>query len=86
LRTVAESAAKEVGFNRDHIPMVVFHIVCTGRDSFVAVASQPELIGADIKYGGFELVNQQNVLLAITKTLAEHGVQNRSIFHLRVIS
>jgi hypothetical protein len=59
-----------------------------GDSIYIWIASQPEIIGSGMKYGAFEIVSPppQNLLLAVTKTLAEQNIQNRSVFHLKPIA
>lgn len=52
---------------------------------YIWVASRPEVVSQGLKYGEFELLGPQNVLLAIGKTLAEQNIANRTIFNLRVV-
>jgi hypothetical protein len=65
-----------------------FAIDAIGDSVYVWVASQPEIIESGLKYGTFELVSAapQSGLLAVTKTLTEQNVQNRSVFHLKPIA
>jgi hypothetical protein len=58
----------------------------TGDSVYIWLASRPEVIASGLKYGAFELVSPQGNLLAITKTLTEQSIQNRSIFHLKRLS
>jgi hypothetical protein len=57
-----------------------------GDAVYAWLASRPEIAAAGLKCGEFELASPQGAPLAVAKTLAEQGVQNRSIFHLKRLS
>ena len=54
-----------------------------GDSVYIWIASRQEVIEKGLKYGGFELVGPQNVILEIGKSLREQNIANRTMFNLR---